>query len=93
MSNLFKGAALFLGGAIAGAAAALLLSPKTGEQVRKDISDLAAEAKKRAQEYCDQVKKEAEQVEAAAEAAVAAARATMEEAQKAKSPKKPKKEA
>lgn len=40
MSNLFKGAALFIGGAIAGAAAMLLLSPENLEKVRKEVSDL-----------------------------------------------------
>lgn len=58
MSNLFKGAALFVGGAVVGAAAALLLAPKTGEQVRKDLADLADEAKKRAHDYCEQVRQE-----------------------------------
>ena len=58
MNNLFRGAALFVGGAIVGAAVALLLTPKTGEEVRKELSDLAEEAKKRAQDYCQQVKKD-----------------------------------
>ncbi len=58
MNNLFRGAALFVGGAIVGAAVALLLTPKTGEEVRKELSDLAEEAKKRAQDYCEQVKKD-----------------------------------
>ena len=56
MNNLFKGAALFVGGAIVGAAAALLLTPKKGEEIRQELTDLAAEAKKRAQDYCEQVK-------------------------------------
>ena len=56
MKDLIKGAALFLGGALVGAAAAMLLSPKSGEEIRHDISDFASEAKKRAQEYCEQVK-------------------------------------
>ena len=56
MSQLFKGAALFVGGALVGAAAALLLTPKTGEDVRKEIADLADEVKKNAQEYCEQAK-------------------------------------
>ena len=58
MNNLLKGAALFIGGAIVGATAALLLTPKTGEEVREQLADLAADAKKRAQEYCEQVKAE-----------------------------------
>ena len=56
MSQLFKGAALFVGGALVGAAAALLLTPKTGEEVRKEHADLADEVKKNAQEYCEQAK-------------------------------------
>ena len=56
MKNLIKGAALLIGGAVIGAAAALLLTPKTGEEVRKEIKDLAEEAKKRAQDVCEQIK-------------------------------------
>lgn len=56
MSQLFKGAALFIGGALVGAAAALLLTPKTGEEMRKELADLADEVKKNAQEYCEQLK-------------------------------------
>jgi len=56
MKDLIKGAALLIGGAVIGAAAALLLTPKTGEEVRKEIKDLAEEAKKRAQDVCEQVK-------------------------------------
>ena len=63
MNNLFKGAALFIGGALAGAAAALLLTPKTGEEVRHELSDLAAEAKKRAHDYCEQIKQDLEEKE------------------------------
>ena len=85
MSNLFKGAALFVGGALIGAAAALLLTPKTGEEVRKEIADLAEEAKKQAQNYCEQVKKEVAKAEAAVEAAAAQIQAPK--------PKKGKKEA
>ena len=64
MSRLSNGLALFVGGAIVGAAAALLLTPKKGEEVRQELADLAAEAKKRAQEYCEQVKKDLEEKEA-----------------------------
>ena len=45
MSNLFKGAALFAGGALVGAAAALLLTTKKGEEIRHELSDLAREWK------------------------------------------------
>lgn len=75
MSNLFKGAALFVGGALIGAAAALLLTPKTGEEVRKDLADLAEEAKKHAQDYCERVKKDLAEAEAAVEAAEEQAKA------------------
>lgn len=68
MKSLIKGAALFLGGAAVGAAAVLLLAPKATEEIRGQIADLAAEAKKRAQECCEQVKQDLSQAEAAAEA-------------------------
>jgi gas vesicle protein len=68
MNNLFKGATLFIGGVLAGAAAALLLTPKKGEEIRQDLSDLACEAKKRAQEYCEKVKEELAQANAVADA-------------------------
>ena len=71
MSNLIKGAALFVGGALAGAAAALLLAPKSGEETRKDLAELAEEAKKHAQDYCERVKKSLADAEAAVEAAAA----------------------
>lgn len=58
MKNLIKGAALFAGGALLGAAAALLLAPKTGEEVRNDIKDMAEEAKKQMRDYCEKVKQE-----------------------------------
>ncbi len=61
MKDLLKGAALFIGGAMVGAAAALLLTPKTGEEVRKQIMDAAEDAKKRVHDYCEQVKSELEQ--------------------------------
>ena len=51
MNNLIKGGLLFLGGAAVGATIALLLAPKTGEETRKQLSNLAEQAKKRAEEY------------------------------------------
>lgn len=45
MSNLFKGAALFAGGALVGAATALLLTTKKGEEIRHELSDMAREWK------------------------------------------------
>ena len=56
MSNLMKNIALLAGGAMLGAAAVMLLAPKAGEEVRNQLADLASEARKRAQEYCDQAK-------------------------------------
>lgn len=64
MSDGLKGAALFVGGVIVGAAVALLLTPKKGEEVRSELANLAAEAKKRAQEYCEQVKQNMAQAQA-----------------------------
>ena len=63
MGNLFKGTALFIGGAIVGAAAALLLAPKKGEELRQDLADLAEEAKDRAQNFCEQVRQEMTQAQ------------------------------
>lgn len=68
MGKLFKGAALLVGGALLGAAAALVLTPKTGEEVRKQISDFAEEAKKRMHDYCEQLKKDLAEANAAAQA-------------------------
>jgi gas vesicle protein len=58
MNNLVKGAILFAGGAVIGAATALLLAPKSGEEVRKEISDLAEDVKKQAEGYCEQLREE-----------------------------------
>lgn len=62
MNSLFKGAALFVGGAIVGAAVALLLAPKTGEEVRKDVADLMDDIKKGAQDYCEQAKQKVQEI-------------------------------
>ena len=88
MSNLFKGAALFIGGALVGAAAALLLTPKSGEEVRKEIADLAEEAKKQAQGYCEQVKQDLAKAEAAVEEKLKGLKPEVMEEPKAKSRKK-----
>ena len=80
MNNLFKGAALFIGGALAGATAALLLSPKTGEEVREQIKDLADDAKKRVQDYCEQLKQDLSEANAAAGAPQAGKQPEAEEA-------------
>ena len=80
MSQLFKGAALFIGGALVGAAAALLLTPKTGEEMRKELADLADEVKKNAQEYCEQLKQNFGEANACADAEPKAAKSKKEEA-------------
>lgn len=80
MNNLFKGAALFIGGALAGATVALLLSPKTGEEVREQIKDFADETKKRMQEYCEQFKQDLSEANAAAAAPQAEEQPKAEEA-------------
>ena len=69
MSNLLKGAALFIGGAAVGAAVALLLAPKTGEEIRNEIADLAQDLKKNAEDYYEQVKKNFAESSAVAEPA------------------------
>jgi len=58
MSNFSKGVAWFIGGAIAGAAVTLLLTPEQREEIRKELLNLKAEAAKRTQEYCEQLKEE-----------------------------------
>ena len=80
MNNLFKGAALFIGGALTGATVALLLSPKTGEEVREQIKDFADETKKRMQEYCEQLKQDLSEANAAAAAPQAEEQPKAEEA-------------
>ena len=75
MKDLIKGAALFIGGAMVGAAAALLMAPKKGEELRQDLVDLAEEAKKHAQDYCERVKKDLAEAEATLEAAEEQAKA------------------
>lgn len=60
--NLFKSSALLIGGALVGAAAALLFTTEKGAQVRQQMGELADEAKKRAQDYCEQVKNQMQEV-------------------------------
>ncbi len=69
MKDLIKTTIVFAAGAAVGAAVAMLLTPKTGEEVRSRLHDLAEDAKKRAQDYCEQVKKEIEEAQAPAEPA------------------------
>ena len=61
MKKLF----IFAAGAAVGAAVALLLAPKSGEEMREGLKDLAQDATKRAQDYCAQVKKDLEAAVAA----------------------------
>ena len=58
MKDLFKGVALLLGGAALGAAVALLVTPKTGEEVRNELKDLAEEAKKQVIDLAEEAKKQ-----------------------------------
>ena len=68
MKGFVKGVALFIGGAMVGAAAMMLLAPKATEELREQVSNMASEAKKRAQAYCEQVKQDfAESIAQAAE--------------------------
>ena len=69
MKDLIKTTIVFAAGAAVGAAVAMLLTPKTGEEVRSRLHDLAEDAKKRAQDYCEKVKKEIEEAQAPAEPA------------------------
>ncbi|MBQ9522994.1 MAG: hypothetical protein IJR74_04160 [Paludibacteraceae bacterium] len=46
MARLLRGAALFLGGALAGAAAVMLLPEEKKERIKKELSDIIDEAKK-----------------------------------------------
>lgn len=61
MKKLF----IFAAGAAVGAAVALLLAPKSGEEMREELKNLAQDATKRAQDYCAQVKKDLEAAVAA----------------------------
>lgn len=67
MGNLSKGLALFIGGAVVGAAAAILLTPEKKEEIRQNLTDLAAKAEKRAQEFCEQLKQDLAEANATAE--------------------------
>ena len=57
MNDFLKGATLFIGGAIVGAAAVMLLAPKAGEEARKKLADLAEQAKEQAAQCCEQKRK------------------------------------
>lgn len=56
---------IFAAGAAVGAAVALLLAPKSGEEMRDELKDMAQDATKRAQDYCAQAKKDLEAAVAA----------------------------
>lgn len=58
--NIFKSSALLIGGALVGAAVALLFTTEKGAQVRQQMGEMADEAKKHAQDYCEQAKKRAQ---------------------------------
>ncbi len=61
MKSLIKTTILFAAGAAVGAAVALLLHPKTSEQTREQLKDLAEEAKNRAQDFAENVKTRAQE--------------------------------
>ncbi len=56
----------FVIGALAGAAAALLLAPESGEEVRKQISEQGVALKDRAQKVTGEVRTQAQQLAAEA---------------------------
>lgn len=58
MNDFLKGATLFIGGAIVGAAAIMLLAPKAGEEARQKLADLAEQAKQQAEQCCDKKRKQ-----------------------------------
>ena len=63
--NHMKRFFIFAAGAAVGAAVALLLAPKSGEEMREELKDMAQDATKRAHDYCEQVKKDLEEAAAA----------------------------
>lgn len=44
-ARILTATGLFIGGAVVGAAVALLVTPKSGEDLRKDLKDLTADLK------------------------------------------------
>lgn len=59
-----NGGGFFVGfvlGALAGAAAALLLAPASGEEIRKQLGDKSVELKEQAQKLADDTKTKAQQ--------------------------------
>ncbi len=66
MKDFVKGTLLLAGGMVIGATVALLFAPQSGEETRKQLGDLAQEAKKRVSDYCEQVKENIEQIKESA---------------------------
>ena len=64
MARLLRGAALFIGGALAGAAAMMLLSDEKREQIKKELSDIVDEAKQMYEGKMNEVRKMAEEPKA-----------------------------
>lgn len=58
VDKLIKGALLFSVGAAVGAAGAMWLMSDSGKEVREDLTKLAAQAKEKIHECCEQVKEE-----------------------------------
>ena len=59
-NNLIKGALVFVAGAAVGAAGAMWLMSDSGKETRKQLSDLAEQAKNKIHECCERVKQEME---------------------------------
>lgn len=58
--KLIKDALVFVAGAAVGAAGAMWLMSDSGKETRKQLSDLAEQAKNKIHECCEQVKQEME---------------------------------
>lgn len=80
LSRIIKDALLFTAGAAVGVAGAMWLMSDSGKEARKELRDLASQAKDKVQECCEQVKQDVEAAKKAAEEAVrkAAEKATEE---------------
>ena len=60
LNRLFKDALLFTAGAAVGITGAMWLMSDSGKEAREELKDLAAQAKDKLHECCEQVKQEME---------------------------------